>query len=78
MVLGIKGKEEIGTESSPGVPYYVGALVVACVVSLFFFFFFFFYYFFFFFVFSLDIIVRHIFSLFSPANQTIIYFQIMS
>ena len=35
IVLGVKGKEEIGTDDGPGVPYYVGALVVGGVVGSF-------------------------------------------
>ena len=34
LVLGAKGKEEIGSENGPSVPYYIGALVVGFVVSL--------------------------------------------
>ena len=37
LVLGIKGKEEIGTQKEVGVPYYVGAIIVAVVVSFIFF-----------------------------------------
>ena len=33
LVLGIKGKEYMGTQTSVGVPYYAGAILVAAVVS---------------------------------------------
>ena len=33
LVLGVKGKEEIGTETHGSVAYYIGAIVVGAVVS---------------------------------------------